>query len=96
MQKKQLQGGTVIRFMVPADQSKKAAEILKNWEPEGKKIITLGNGVFMILSDPLKNVIANRLISYIDGQMKEQGIEAKTSLITKTDEPAESFFRSVL
>ena len=96
LQKKQLQGGTVIRFQVPEEQSKKAAEILKNWEPEGKQIITKGNGEFLILSDPLKNVITNRLIAFIDGQLKEQGIQAKASYVTKTDEPADSFFKAAL
>ena len=96
LRKKELMGGTVIRFQVSPEHSEKTAELLKCWEPEGKKIVTLRAGEFLILSDPMKNVVANRLISFIDAQLKEQGISAKTDYTTKTDESAEVFFRSAL
>ena len=41
LQKKELHGGTVIRFRVSPEQSEQAAEVLKAWEPEGKKIVTM-------------------------------------------------------
>ena len=96
LQKKELHGGTIIRFRVSPEQSEQAAEVLKAWEPEGKKIVTMGNGEFLILSDPLKNVITKQLISFIDGQLKEEGITAESDFTTKTDGSAESFFRSAL
>lgn len=96
LHRKQLRGGTVIRFQVPESNAEKTAAVLKSWMPEGRTVVTPKNGVFLILSDPMKNVAANQLIAYIDAQLKEEGISAETGFTTNTDEPAEVFFRSAL
>lgn len=93
--KKKLTGATVIRFKVPRAIEKSSA-ILKSWEPELTKTINMGDGLFLLVSEPVKDIVADRFISLLSEQFKNEGIPVDISYETDRDAPLDEMLSKYL
>lgn len=79
--KQQLKGATVIRFQVQRG-SEVMISILKAWKPEECKLIAMGDGLFLLVSGPVKDFIVERFISLITEQAKNEGLPVEADYET--------------
>ena len=91
--KEELKGATVIRFQVQRG-SDIMAMLIKAWSPESSKAIDMGNGEFLVISGALKAHIAERFISLLSENAKEEGIPVKADYETE-EGFAENLFQKI-
>ncbi len=84
--KKELKGVTVIRFKVNRG-SDVMASLLKSWEPDQCKTISMGDGVFLLAAEPLTDSLAERFISLLTEQVKNRGIPVEADFRTDREGP---------
>ncbi len=93
--KKKFEGGTVIRFKAKRA-GEKMASILKAWKPQNCLIITMGDGLFLIISGPLKASTSERFISLVSEEAKSEGIPLETGYETENKGPAEIYIKKLI
>ena len=82
--KYQLKGATVIRFKVQRGNDSMVS-ILKSWLPEQCKPITMGDGLYLLVSDAVNDNVSKRFIYFVTNNAKEQGIPVEASFETDND-----------
>ena len=91
-EKKHLKGATVVRFKVERG-SDVMIEILKDWLPEQSKAIDMGDGLFLLVSDAVKDYVVQRFIFFISEQAKDRGIPVDAGFETDHDGPMAEVLR---
>lgn len=84
--KDNLMGATVIRFRVRSE-SDVMADILKSWKPEHCKTLTMGDGLFLLVSEPIKDSVAERFIYLVSEQAVSKGLTVDADYVTDREEP---------
>ena len=86
--KKQLTGATMIRFRV--EQENEAVEMLiRSWSPTHSRVITMGDGLFLLVSEAVKDSVAERFISLLTEHANDLGITAEAGYETDPEAPVE-------
>lgn len=78
---KQLTGATVIRLKTEHENDV-MTEILKSWEPDECKTISMGDGLFLLVSNALADSISNRFLSLVTKHAKNEGIPVDADYAT--------------
>ncbi len=86
-----IEGGTVIRFKTD-DDGKKLSEILHNMEPDDSKMITMGHGTFLVISETQPESIIKWYTSLVLNEAENADIEVKSDYHNRTNESVEEFF----
>ncbi|MCR5488002.1 MAG: hypothetical protein K6F35_10865 [Lachnospiraceae bacterium] len=81
-----LKGATIIRFRTQRGGDVLAA-ILKTWEPDLSKTIILEEGQFLLMSEPVKDPIAERFITLFTDAAKKEGILVEADYETDRESP---------
>ncbi len=84
--KKQLKGATVFRFKTQRGSGVIEA-ILKFWVPEQCKIITMGDGLYLMVSGAVKDSVSERFISLVTEEAKNKGIPMDSGYETDREKP---------
>ena len=90
--KKKLTGATLIRFQA-AERGDDLAALLKTWAPTECKTIALGDGVFLLVSGPVKDSVAVRFIALLTEQAKSQGLPVEADYETDREAPLDELLR---
>lgn len=61
--------------------------VLKLWAPKMSKTITMGDGLFLMICDPVKDMVTNRFIQLLSEQAVNEGIPVDISYETDTNAP---------
>ena len=93
--KKQLTGATVIRFRVPRANDL-MAKILKAWEPDLCKTVSMGDGLFLLVSAPVKDSVAERFIHFLTEQAKNEGLPVDANYETDREAPLDELLRKYI
>lgn len=93
--KKKLRGATVVLFRAPRANDL-MAQIIKSWEPDLSKTINMGDGRFLLISEPARNNVVERFIFLISEQLKSEGIPVDASFETDRDAPLDEILRKYL
>lgn len=91
--KKHLKGVTVIRIRVKRG-SNTAAKLLKSWKPEQCRIITMGDGLFLIVSGALEDSVSERFIALVTKQLKNKGLPAEADYFTDHEGNVDAILRN--
>ncbi|MCR5092837.1 MAG: hypothetical protein K6B72_02585 [Lachnospiraceae bacterium] len=74
--KKKIEGGTVFHFRAPEDSGKMAA-IIRAWEPYSSRVVTMGDGMFLVIAEALKESLAETFISHVRKNAQEEGLQVE-------------------
>ena len=95
VKKKKYTGATIIRFKVKRG-TKSFIDIIRSWQPEQCRIIDMGDGTFIMISEPIKDFVAERFISLITDHLKEEGIPIEADYVTDPDSPMDELLEKYL
>lgn len=93
MKKKQVKGGTVIRFCT--DNTAELAKILRLYNPESSKTIVMDNGDVLVVAETQPELIVKRYQSIVAAQAGKAGIKAEAFVFNRDEEPAEEFLQKI-
>ena len=84
--KNQLRGVTVIRFRAKRGSNVLPA-ILKSWEPDLCKTINMGDGLFLLVTEAVKDSVSERFIFFLTKQAENKGIPVEAGYETDREGP---------
>lgn len=93
--KKKIEGGTVFRFHAPVDSGKMAA-IIRAWEPYSSRVVTMGDGTFLVFAEALREDLAENFISHVRENAQEEGLQVEAGYETWKEWPVPAKIRRIV
>lgn len=84
--KNALSGATIISLKTENNENG-LAELLKIWAPENCKTVMTGDGRFLLISEPVKDSVAECFIGFLEQQIEGNGILLTAGYETHREEP---------
>ena len=93
--KNQLTGATVLRLQAEREDEVVEA-LIKAWSPQQSKVISMGGGLFLLVSEAVKDSLAERFLSLLTEQAGIQGVAVEGDYETDPEAPMDTFLTKYL